>query len=143
MSFRDFLKSKGVYIAYKVNSPELEKFQSELNTTLEGELHCTLIYSAKEFSLSNIKSLDTSSLVVSPKKFSLFGPNNDILVLEVSSEYLISYNKELTKQYGFISDWVYSPHITLGLNFTGDISKLVFESDIILDNIYMEELWLW
>ena len=30
------------------------------------------------------------------------------------------------------------PHITLGHNFTGDISRVVFESDIILDNIYME-----
>lgn len=148
MNFKDFLNSKkynGVYVAYKVNSPELREYQFNIGGLnlpehLEQNLHCTVIYSNKEF-IGDV--LLYNNITVKPKKLSLFGENNDILVLQVESPELIKINLELIKQHGFTQDWLYSPHITLVHNFKGDINDIeLFDKDIELVNMYIEELEL-
>lgn len=145
-TFKEFLELNteehypGVYMALKLSDYSdraLKEFQ-ELDGELEN-LHCTLIYSDKPF-IGKIE-VKEYSIIVKPKKFSLFGENNDILVLEVESRELMNRNRELIQQYGFIQDWAYSPHITLVANFSGDVESLVLPSfDIILENEYLEAL---
>lgn len=148
MNFRDFLgladeeHYPGVYMALKLSKNserELKEFCEILDENLDEDLHCTLIYSDKPF-IGKIEVRDYS-IIVKPKKFSLFGENNDILVLEVESSELMNRNRELMQRYGFIQDWEYNPHITLVTNFSGDIESLelpVF--DIVLEKEYLEAL---
>ena len=146
-TFKEFLelnkeRYSGVYMALKLSDYSdraLKEFQESQGGELEENLHCTLIYSDKPF-IGKIE-VKEYSLIVKPKKFSLFGENNDILVLEVESRELMKRNRELMQQYGFIQDWAYNPHITLATNFSGDVDSLVLPSfDIILENEYLEAL---
>lgn len=144
-TFKEFLELNkhysGVYMALKLSDYSdraLKEFQESLGGELEENLHCTLIYSDKPF-IGKIE-VKEYSLIVKPKKFSLFGENNDILVLEVESRELMNRNRELIQQYGFIQDWGYSPHITLATNFRGDIELVLPPFDIILENEYLEAL---
>lgn len=146
MNFRKFLeltqeRYPGVYMALKLSdySEQVLKKSCESLGDLDENLHCTLIYSDKPF-IGKIKVNDYS-IIVKPKKFSLFGENNDILVLEVESSELMNRNRELIQQYGFIQDWEYSPHITLVTNFSGDIESLELPIfDIVLEKEYLEVL---
>lgn len=148
MNFRKFLELEtqerytGVYMALKLSKyseRELKKFCEILDDDLDENLHCTLIYSDKPF-IGKIEVKDYS-IIVKPKKFSLFGENGDILVLEVESSELMNRNRELMQQYGFIQDWEYNPHITLVTSFSGDIESLELPIfDIVLEKEYLEEL---
>lgn len=144
-TFREFLWEQlysGVYMALKVQSPELVKYQKEhlSDYDIEEDLHCTLVYSDKQF-VGDVQ-VKEYSLSVEPIGFNLFGPNNDVLVLELNDETLINRNKELVEKYGFVSDYdEYKPHITLAFEFTGDINKLpVITSKVQLSNEYIEEI---
>ena len=142
MNFRKFLeltqeRYPGVYMALELSdySEQVLKKSCELGD-LDENLHCTLIYSNKPF-IGKIEVKDYS-IIVKPKKFSLFGENNDILVLEVESSELMNRNRELMQRYGFIQDWEYSPHITLVTNFSGDIESLELPIfDIVLEKEYL------
>ena len=145
MNFKDFLELSepqysGVYMAMLVDSPELEEYQEKfLKTNLEEELHCTLVYSNTPF-IGDIE-ISRKRIQVFPKKFSLFGPNNDILVLEIESDYLIERNRFLSQTYGFIYNYKFKPHITLAHNFRSNIDYLPeINFPIYLDNEYFEEL---
>lgn len=147
MTFREFLELEtqehytGVYMALKLSKyseRELKEFCEPLYD-LDENLHCTLIYSNKPF-IGKIEVKDYS-IIVKPKKFSLFGENNDILVLEVESSELMNRNRELMQQYGFIQDWGYNPHITLVTNFIGDIKSLELPIfNIVLEKEFLEAL---
>lgn len=147
MNFRKFLELEtqehypGVYMALKLSKyseRELKEFCEQFDE-LDENLHCTLIYSDKPF-IGKIEVKDYS-IIVKPKKFSLFGENNDILVLEVESSELMNRNRELMQQYGFIQDWEYNPHITLVTNFSGEIESLELPIfDIVLEKEYLESL---
>lgn len=147
-TFKEFLELNteeyypGVYMALKLSDysdQALREFQESLGGELEENLHCTLIYSDKPF--NGKIEVKEYSLIVKPKKFSLFGENNDILVLEVESSELMNRNRELMQQYGFIQDWDYNPHITLVTNFSGDVESLELPSfDITLEKEYLEAL---
>ena len=148
MNFREFLGLEtqehypGVYMALKLSKKserELKEFCEILDEDLDENLHCTLIYSDKPF-IGKIEVMDYS-IIVKPKKFSLFGENNDILVLEVESRMLMNRNRELMQRYGFIQNWEYNPHITLVTNFSGDIESLELPIfDIVLEKEYLEAL---
>ena len=110
----------GVYISLNMKSESILKLEEYMNDNLGGcelthELHCTLIYSKKEY----VGDIETNVYEVScePKRFSFFGPEKDVLVIELNSKFLEKRNNELKKKYGFVSDFeIYKPHCSLSYN---------------------------
>lgn len=136
----------GVYISVKpddITQKAIMEYQEkylkqfELNT----ELHCTLIYSKKPYEDEIIPESYTA--LASFSSFELFGPENDTLVIKLNSEDLKRRNEDLTKKYGFISDYdEYKPHITLAYGIKNiDLNSLPdFEFGVILQDESVEAL---
>jgi len=108
---------EGVYISVKL-SEETETLVKEYQEKyLKGqdineELHCTLIYSKKP----HVEEIEPGeyTAIGTFQEFSLFGPDENILVVEVNSQDLFRRNEELVQEYKFISDFdEYKSHITL------------------------------
>lgn len=122
---------KGVYISVNIQEESkialgsyMEKYLSFYNNLELDDLHCTIIYSAKE--LKEEVLLKDYKLIANFNRFSKFGDDKNILVIEINSETLVNRNKELTKEYGFVSDYdEYKPHITLSYSVEDlDINSL-------------------
>ena len=136
---------KGVYIACKlseVTEASIKEYQEKYlkGQDINEDLHCTLIYSQKphvdEIEASEYKAVGTFN------QFNLFGPDNNVLVLEIQSEDMIRRNEALVDEYGFISDYdEYKPHITLSYEFKGEINSLpIIDFEIILEKEYIDPL---
>jgi len=149
MIFKDFLieayYKKGVYIATDLTKESqnlIKQYQKDnLNGDLNDELHCTLIYSQKpQQDLIQPKKYTYKAKAIG---FSLFGPDKDTLVINLESEDMVKRNNELSKEYGFISDYdEYRPHITLSYKSTGiDLENLPkLNETLYLTNEYIEQL---
>jgi len=117
----DIMYENGVYISTsltidtEVNLINYIKKHISIIKNVElnyNSLHNTLIYSKAKLKEKVI--VKDYTYIATPLKLSLFGENNDILVLELDSPELIKRNNELVEQYNFISDYdEYKPHITL------------------------------
>lgn len=125
MGFKNFSKFKdGIYISVDVDGFTQENLNQYMKENLKGiqkskSLHCTLIFSQKPLK----EEVETEEYSTSGtfKYFSLFGPEKDVLVIELDCEKLIERNKELVEKYGFISDFdEYKPHLTLAYNVPKD-----------------------
>jgi len=110
----------GIYISVKLTEETeiaIKEYQAKYlkDKEINEELHCTLIYSNKPH-VDEI--IPASYLAIGTfQEFSLFGPDKDVLVVEVNSQDLTRRNEELTREHGFISDYdEYKTHITLSYN---------------------------
>jgi len=110
----------GVYISVKMTEESqiaLNEYTSKYlkDAELNEELHCTLIYSKKE----QKEEIEPKIYNVTGTflNFSKFGEDKDTLVAELNCPDLVERNKELVKEYGFISDYdEYKPHFTISYN---------------------------
>lgn len=140
----------GVYVAVlpdEETNKSINNFQNELkkgvlkDVEMNNEIHTTLIYSNKP--LKHKINHSTAEHKASFDGYELFGEDKDVLVMKLKSDSLHKRNKELTDEYGFISDYdSYNPHITLSYGAKGvDLSKLPdYNGSIILHNEYSEDL---
>jgi len=139
---------KGVYISVSlsdISKQYIEEYcnkylSSYKNTEINHDLHCTIIYSKKE-QKEEVNTKEYKYLA-NFSKFSKFGENKDILVMELDCDMLIERNKELVNEYGFVSDFEeYKPHITIAYKTDVDINYLPpFDKIIELENEKVEEL---
>lgn len=127
MDFKNFKKYEdGVYISVNLSpssTVELNAYMQENLSTfkINKSLHCTLIYSQKP--LKNEVQIEEYDAFGTFKGFSLFGPDKNILVLELDCDTLVERNKELVQKYNFISDFdEYKPHVTLAYEITKDFN---------------------
>jgi len=119
----------GVYISVipdEITSGKIKEYQEKYlkGKEINRELHCTLTYSKKPH-VDNIEPEEYTAIGTF-QEFNLFGPNKDILVVEINSQDLRRRNEELIEKYGFISDFdEYKSHVTLSYNADGiDINAL-------------------
>lgn len=93
------------------------------------DYHITLCYSTKPIPYQALGLLPP--LPVKPKQFSLFGKNEDYLVLEVESAFA-NNRQEYSKLLGAVSDFPdYKPHISLAKGFKGKVKDLEPFDDIL------------
>lgn len=125
MGFKDYSKYKdGVYISVDIDSFSTENINKYIEDNLKDvehntSLHCTLIYSKKPLN-RDVKNEEYEAIGTF-KKFSLLGPNSDVLVIELDCDKLTQRNKELVEEYDFVSDFgEYKPHITLAYKIPKD-----------------------
>lgn len=152
MSFKKYLTEQkseypnGVYMALRLSEKSYNELFEYMETNLKGidlnpALHCTLIYSAKKQTEKVIVS--DSTFLANSDHFDKFD-NETALVLKLKSDGLQKRNEELTKQYGFISDFSeYTPHITLSYDAKSiDVDSLpLFKGIIELENEYTEDIY--
>lgn len=152
MSFIDFLNEKpknfyqnGVYVAVlpdESTKQSILDFQQEHLQDIEvnEKIHCTIIYSAK----TKKDKIPTSNIQHNAvfDKYDLFGEEKDTLVMKLKCDSLYLRNDELTKEYDFISDFEYNPHITLAYGVKDfDLTSLAkFEGSIVLKDEYTEDV---
>jgi 2'-5' RNA ligase len=138
---------KGVYVSVSLSDISKQyieeycnKYLSSSKTEINYDLHCTIIYSKKE-QKEEVKTKEYKYLA-NFSKFSKFGENKDVLVMELDCDMLIERNKELVDEYGFISDFEeYKPHITIAYKSDIDVNYLPpFDKIIELENEQVEEL---
>lgn len=107
----------GVYIALEMVEESMiavKEYMEEYLPDIEfnDEQHCTLIYSKKPYVDEIIPGEYQATSTFD--RFSKFGENEDVLVVEINSEAILDRNKALVGEYDFISDYdEYKPHFTL------------------------------
>lgn len=114
---------------------------SSYDNLIMNDLHCTITYSREP--VAAIELLEPEfPIYATAKKFSLFGEENDTLVLEIESEELLRiYNQ--SRDLGATSDWPnYKPHITLAKNVVDiDVDDLPLpDFGIVFDSYKVEGL---
>ena len=78
-----------------------------------------------------------------PKKFSLFGEDKNVLVLEVTSDDLINMHIYYGEKYDMVGTYDdYKPHITLSYNYSGeDLDNLELPNiDLIADKLMIKDV---
>jgi hypothetical protein len=93
------------------------------------DFHSTVWFTTNSVVMSNY-SQDVEINDIEPKGFALFGPDENILVLEIDSAEIRSIRDTLGEQYGLEDEWPeYRPHITLSYAFAGDAIPTVSMPD--------------
>ena len=136
----------GVYISVKVAQESIKKIYAYMDKNLpdfekQEDMHVTLIYSTKLMNI-DIKTKEYTA-EASFNHFSLFGKEDKFLVAELNCTEMIERNKELVKEYKFISDYdEYKVHFTLSYDSTDiDVSKLpALDFPILLEKESVEPL---
>lgn len=102
------------------------------------EYHCTVTYSRK--ACPEISKLEPElPLKVNPIDWDIFGDKN-LLVLKLTSEDLQDLYKE-TRDMGATSDYPeYIPHISVAINYEGEVPKDLPPFKIVFDEFVVEEL---
>lgn len=150
--------SNGVYIAVKVVFNEnmqhiCDRVYSYFGVVVDvDDLHCTLVYSAKDHSGLNVNRLGIDSnkqFMGSVGKITVWehGGNKYFGIILESNDLVVENNRLM--KYGFVSDFEeYMPHITLQYGTTidledEDLRKLNNELkgvDVVLSSEYVEGL---
>jgi hypothetical protein len=106
-----------------ISAEFLRKYLSDNNVqgNQEEKFHVTTIYDRE---MKNPPGDPILRLTATPLNFNLFGPNSDMLVLEITHSYL-HYKFNERRRAGMNYDFdEYKPHITLCTNFSGDVKTL-------------------
>jgi 2'-5' RNA ligase len=140
------LESVGIYIGMKPTIQSQKEIMMIIgmnpiaNAIKPDQLHTTIIYSRK-YDRVNLIPLRYAQGVFS--KLSLFGEDKNVLVMELSSESLVSEHEKIMREYDLTWDWdEYKPHITLSYNFTGNLNDIVIPEGFTIefDLEYQEDL---
>jgi hypothetical protein len=85
------------------------------------DFHTTVWYTTNEANINN-GTQDVQVTDIEPQGFALFGPDEDILVLEIDSKQIRSIRDMFGSEYGLEDEWPdYRPHITLSYSFSGEL----------------------
>ena len=83
------------------------------------DFHSTVWYTSNKADIPN-GEYDVSVTDVVPTGFALFGPDEDVLVLEIESEQINAIRAKYGDTYELTDDWPsYRPHITLCYTYNG------------------------
>lgn len=138
ITYRDFFlhNQNGTYICKKPNDRST-KMILELQTKLGlenaiefNDLHTTLIYSKRGNALVE---LSNEPAWAECARFALFGPEQNVLVIELISTDLHNRQQKLMSEGSFISDWPdYKPHVSLSYNYSGELPDSSLLKDFML-----------
>jgi hypothetical protein len=96
------------------------------------DFHTTVWYTSNSVVMPNY-SQDIDINDIEPKGFALFGPDENILVLEIDSEQIRSIRDKLGDEYGLEDEWPdYRAHITLSYSFSGELPTVDLPDGTIL-----------
>jgi 2'-5' RNA ligase len=101
------------------------RFNGRYQPTLAFDFHSTVWYTTNAVLMDNVtQTININDIV--PKGFALFGPGENILVLEIESEQLNSIRDTIGAQYALEDEWPdYRPHITLSYRYLdSDLPKV-------------------
>ena len=95
------------------------RYDGSKQPTLAFDFHSTVWYTTNSVLMNNsTQTININDIV--PKGFSLFGPQENNLVMDIESEQLNSIRDTLGAQYALEDEWpTYRPHITLSYRYTG------------------------
>lgn len=100
------------------------KFNGGTQAPEDFDFHSTVWFTTSEHDLHNTAhniSIEDFEAV----QYSLFGPDENILVLEVTSDHLSGVRNMFGEKYDMTDEWPdYKPHITLSYSFNGDIPDI-------------------
>jgi hypothetical protein len=118
------------------------RFSGEDQPVQAFDFHTTVWDTSNSVTMPNYsESVKISD--IDPKGFALFGPNENILVLEIDSAEIRAIRESLGEQYGLEDEWPnYRPHITLSYAFAGDAVPTVNMPDgkiIIGDELHVKD----
>ena len=95
------------------------RFDGETQDDKSFDFHSTVWYTTNTADITNGQA-EVSVTDVEPKGFALFGPDEDILVLEIESEQLSAIRVDYGESYGLTDEWPeYRAHITLSYAYDG------------------------
>lgn len=145
-SLKHSMHPGGTYSAVIPSRDSVSKLFSFMNSldidNLESgdEYHCTLIYSKN--ACPDITDEDFGlPFEAIPVKFSKFGKNDDVLVLELFCPDAIRLERIFREKYGATSDFPeYKAHITVAKDFHDATPKIVPEFNIEFTGMMVEEL---
>ena len=113
---REFCKDNGFDLSIK--------FNGEYQDPVEFDFHSTVWFTTSEHTGRNA-SFDIAMQDFEAVQFSLFGEEENILVLEISSDDLVATREMFGEKLGMQDEWPdYKPHITLSYSFTGDLPDI-------------------
>jgi hypothetical protein len=100
------------------------KFDGKDQSPQMFDFHSTVWYTTNETSINN-GTQDVQITDITSQGFALFGPDENILVLEIDSEQIRSIRATLGSEYGLEDEWPdYRPHITVSYSFSGDLPSV-------------------
>ena len=140
--------SKGVYIGMKLSKESVDKilkFISENNIPnglSREDFHTTIIYSKKT---DNVELNEVESVEGTFERFSKFGEDKNVLVMEVKCESLSDLHDYYMNKYDLSWDWnEYKPHVTLSYDAADvDEKSLIWPEDetyIVFCDQYQKDL---
>lgn len=107
----------------KVNNFDLTtKFNGNAQLAEDFDFHTTIFFTTTEHKLKNsVVTLSTVIDDITPIKFSLFGDDDNVLVLEIESPKLRKI-RNYFEEYGMQDTYPdYKPHITLSYKYNGAV----------------------
>jgi hypothetical protein len=107
------------------NGFDLEvKFNGKSQAPEDFDFHTTVWFTANAVILPNSsKSININD--IEPKGFTLFGPESNILVMEIDSEQIRSVRDAFGTEYGLQDTYPdYRPHITMSYSYQGDLPQI-------------------
>jgi len=109
------------------------KFDGSKQSPENFDFHTTLWYTTTEHNLSNRRM--PVSVTATASHFSLFGPDNNILVIELNSPDIEDLRNFYGSMYGMKDMWPdFKPHISLCYNYKGDIPDIPLpDIDLVAD----------
>jgi hypothetical protein len=97
------------------------RFDGTDQTAQAFDFHTTVWYTSNSVVMPTY-SQDIAINDIVPNGFALFGPDENILVLEIDSAEIRAMRDMLGDKYGLEDEWPdYRPHITLSYAFSGDL----------------------
>lgn len=118
------LYPEGIFIDVKMREDSYQKVKSWMSEHIPDvqhnhDQHCTIIYSKGKYDIEMAPMNYTANTTF--KSFEMFGPEQNALVACINAPSLEKRNKELTEEYGFVSDFPdYKPHFTLSYDCSVD-----------------------
>jgi hypothetical protein len=97
-------------------------YSGETQTPEDFDFHTTIFYTETEHDVANKSFVIVPITDINPLHFSMFGTEENILVLEIESETLSKIRSYYEQRYDMKDSWPeYKPHITLSYSYSGDI----------------------
>jgi len=145
-------RKSGHYVAARVSkqtTSELESWCKKNGVPVDSDffdnLHITICYSTKLFPIDKTDMIDDlSDWTVKPIAFAKFGQDEDkkYLVLKVKCKQCSTRWQHYLDQGASYDFDEYIPHISIALNYKGDLNSLDVDSlpKLVLDKEYYEDL---
>lgn len=150
MKINELKPKTGTYVGLRVSEKSHDSIKNFCHTNniptkpgyFDRRLHTTVIYSRKH--CDGLVAQPDTQHVAEFIGYDLFTADGKdcVLVMKLNAPTVVARHLQIMAQYKATYDFpVYTPHITLSYNFTGEISNLpVYNESIVLGNEYVEDL---